>query len=31
MPNPTKLIQSRLVDVLAIKWPSNILSEGMVK
>jgi hypothetical protein len=31
MPSPTKLIQSRLIDVLAIEWPSNILSEEIVR
>ena len=31
MPDPMRLIQSRLIDILAIEWSSNILSEGIVK
>jgi hypothetical protein len=31
MPNLPRLIQSRLIDILAIEWPTNILSEGIVK
>ncbi len=31
MPNPTRLIPTRLIDILAIERPSNILSEGIVR